>query len=95
MIVIIGLLEMEFSIPEARSLKDKRSVIKSLKDRIAGKMNVSVAEIDHQDQWQRSRFAFVTVAAEKHIVESRMAELRDRLLSDPRYVIMGMEQHFL
>ena len=93
--MIIGLLEIEISIPDARSLKDKRSVIKSLKDRIAGKMNMSVAEIGHHDEWRRSRFAFVTVANEKRIVETRMSELQERLLSDPRYVLMTMEQHFL
>ena len=93
--MIIGLLEIEISIPDARSLKDKRSVIKSLKDRIAGKMNISVAETGHHDEWRRSRFAFVTVANEKRIVETRMSELQERLLSDPRFVLMTMEQHFL
>lgn len=50
----IGLLTLEIYIPEAHSLKDKRQVLRSLKDRLRGKFNVAVAELDGQDSWQRS-----------------------------------------
>ena len=46
----------------SHSLKDKRQVVKSLKDRLRHKFNVSVAEIDYQDLWQRALVAAVTVA---------------------------------
>jgi uncharacterized protein YlxP (DUF503 family) len=45
-------------------LKEKRHVVKSLKDRLRHKFNVSVAEIDYQDLWQRSVVAAVTVASD-------------------------------
>ena len=50
----IALLQATLSIPEAHSLKDKRRVIKSLKDRITNQMNVSVAEVGQQDVWNRA-----------------------------------------
>lgn len=49
--MIIGLLEARLSLPGARSLKNKRQVIKSLKDRTRQRVNVSVAEVAHQDVW--------------------------------------------
>jgi uncharacterized protein YlxP (DUF503 family) len=45
-------------------LKDKRHVVKSLKDRLRSKFNVAVAEIDYQDLWQRAVVAAVTVSAD-------------------------------
>jgi uncharacterized protein len=64
--VIVGLLSIELHIPGARSLKDKRMVVRSVKDRIR-KFNVAVAEVEHHDLWQRSGLSVVTVANdEKH-----------------------------
>ncbi len=59
----IGVLTLELQIDHAHSLKDKRNVVKSLKDRLRSKFNVSVAEIDGQESWQRSIVAIVTVSA--------------------------------
>ena len=52
-------------IGEAHSLKDKRHVVKSLKDRLRTKFNVSVAEIDHHELWQRAVVAAVTVSGDR------------------------------
>jgi len=93
--MIIGLLTARISIPEARSLKDKRSVIRSLKDRIVNKMNVSVAEVGDQDQWKFSRLAFVTVGADSTIVQSRLAKLSSVLRSNPRYVLLDLHTELI
>ena len=50
----VGLLTLELHIPDAQSLKDKRQVLRSLKDRLRRDFNVAVAELEHQDTWQRS-----------------------------------------
>jgi uncharacterized protein YlxP (DUF503 family) len=78
----IGVLTLELRIEEAHSLKDKRHVVKSLKDRLRNKFNVSVAEIDHQDTWQRATLAAVTVSGDHthaetvlHSVEREAANL--------------------
>jgi hypothetical protein len=70
----IGLLTLEIHIPDARSLKDKRQVLRSLKDRLRAQFNVAVAELEHQDLWQRSRVGVVTISENgKHLEESLQA----------------------
>jgi uncharacterized protein YlxP (DUF503 family) len=79
----IGLLTLEIHIPDARSLKDKRQVLRSLKDRLRGHFNVAVAELEHQDLWQRSVVGVVTISNdERHLEESMQAvvEESERLL---------------
>jgi len=62
----IGLLTLEIHIPDAQSLKDKRQVIRSLKDRLRAHFNVAVAEMDFQDVWQRSVVGVVTISNDAH-----------------------------
>ncbi|MBZ5726760.1 MAG: DUF503 domain-containing protein [Acidobacteriia bacterium] len=78
----IGVLTLELRLDNAHSLKDKRHVVESLKNRLRHKFNIAVAEIDHQDLWQRAAVAAVTVASD-HVhaqkvlqsVEDEAAEL--------------------
>ena len=60
----IGVLTLELRLDESHSLKEKRHVVKGLKDRLRHKFNVSVAEIDFQDLWQRGLIAAVTVSSD-------------------------------
>ena len=59
--MIIGLLTLDLHFPGARSLKDKRQALRSLMTRLRNDFNVSVAEVEHQDLWQRARLAVVSV----------------------------------
>ena len=61
----IGVLTLEMILQNSHSLKDKRHVVKSLKDRLRSKFNVAVAEIDYQDLWQRALVSAVTVASDR------------------------------
>ncbi len=65
---VVGLLSLELHLPGAQSLKDKRMVLRSVKDRLR-KLNVAVAEIGHLEQWQRSGLAIVAVGLEQGVVE--------------------------
>jgi len=79
----IGLLTLEIHLPDARSLKDKRQVLRSLKDRLRHQFNVAVAELDHHDVWQRALVGVVTLSNdEQHLRESldHIAAEADRLL---------------
>lgn len=79
----VGLLTLELHIPDARSLKDKRQVLRSLKDRLRGQFNVAVAELDHEDTWQRSVVGVVTLSNEDSHVEESLQHIlaeADRLL---------------
>lgn len=58
----VALLSVECYLPISQSLKDKRMVLRRLKDRLRA-MNVAVAEVAHQDVWQRAGLGIVTVAS--------------------------------
>jgi uncharacterized protein YlxP (DUF503 family) len=62
--VIVALLTVEMHVPGARSLKDKRMVLRRVKDRLK-KFNVAVSEIEHHDLWQRTALAVVTVSTDQ------------------------------
>lgn len=93
--MIIGIVTATLSIPHAGSLKDKRSVLRSLKDRALNKMNVSVAEVGRQDSWKMADLAFVTVAAGSEIVQKRISDVSKFLRSDPRYVLVELHTEML
>lgn len=83
----VGVLTLELHLDEAHSLKDKRHTVKGLKDRLRGKFNVAVAEIDYQDVWQRSLISAVTVSSDHghaeqvlQLVEREAAAMLGRVL---------------
>jgi uncharacterized protein len=65
----IGVLTLEIHVEDSHSLKDKRHVVKSLKDRLRQRFNVSVAEIDGLDSWQSATLAAVTVSRDRNHAE--------------------------
>ena len=85
----IGVLTLELRIPDAHSLKEKRHHVLSLKERLRHKFNVSVAEIDYQDVWQRALLAVVAVSSSRQFArqvldaaEREAASLAGRYLVD-------------
>ena len=72
----IGSLTLEIFIPASQSLKDKRRVVRSLKDRLRGRFNIAIAELDHQDVHQRSTLGIVTIAAGNTQIEQLFEEVR-------------------
>ena len=79
----VGLLTLELHIPDAQSLKDKRQVLRSLKDRLRRDFNVAVAELDHHDTWQRSVIGIVTLSNE----EKHVAEVLQKVLDEPDRIL--------
>ena len=73
----IGVLTLEIVLQNSHSLKDKRHVVKSLKDRLRAKFNVAVAEIDCQDLWQRGVVAAVTVSSARAFAEKVLQSVED------------------
>jgi hypothetical protein len=61
--MFVGVVRVELHIPASTSLKDKRSVVRSLKDRIRERASAAVAEVDHQDLWQRAALGVAVVAS--------------------------------
>ncbi len=79
----VGVLQLELSISDAFSLKDKRRVIKSLKDRIARGHNVSVAEVGALEEHRRSILAIAMVSNDSRYVESELSKLVDFVRMNP------------
>ncbi len=79
----VGLLTLHLHIPHSHSLKDKRKVLQALKDRLRRRSNVSLAEIEFQEKWQRSLVGIVTISqTETHAREvlERVEQEAARLL---------------
>ena len=72
----IGLLQIELFLPGNQSLKGKRQILRSIKDRIRNQVNVSISEVDNHDAWQSARLAIVTVGTNhervSQVLESAM-----------------------
>jgi uncharacterized protein YlxP (DUF503 family) len=62
--MVVGVMRWELSLPGCSSLKEKRMVVRSLKDRIHHRFKVSVAETDHQDVWTRAQLAVAVVSGD-------------------------------
>jgi len=77
--VIVGLITWELHLAACQSLKDKRQIVKSLKDRLHQRFNVSAAETDHQDLWQRAELTAAVVSTDRHHAEEVLRQA-DRLV---------------
>ncbi|MGH9580280.1 MAG: DUF503 domain-containing protein, partial [Terriglobales bacterium] len=69
---MIAYLTLEVRIEGARSLKDKRQVLRSVKDGLRARFNVSVAETDASEMWQRATVGVVSVSASRDYLEGLM-----------------------
>ena len=76
--MVVGLLTVELHVPGAQSLKDKRMVLRRVKDRLK-KFNVAVSEVDHQDLWQRASLAVVAVSTDQSHVDRELAAVADEI----------------
>ena len=91
----VGLCILEIHLSSAHSLKDKRRVLKGLKDRLRGRFNISVAEIDHQDLWQRSTLGIVSISQARQPLESCFEQIRRIVESDLPADLVSFEVEYL
>jgi uncharacterized protein len=73
--MVVGVLTVDMRLPGITSLKGKRHILRSLKDNVRNKFNVSVSETAYQDLWQRAEFGFAGVSADKLFIEKEMARI--------------------
>lgn len=74
--MVVGIVRIELHIPGASSLKAKRSVVRSLKERIRARVKAAVAEVDHQDLWQRAALGVAVVSGERSQVDQMLQAVR-------------------
>jgi uncharacterized protein YlxP (DUF503 family) len=87
----IGVLQIELAIPDAFSLKDKRRVIKSIKDRIAHHHNVSIAEVGALDEHRRSILGMAMVSNDSRYVHSALSKLVDFVRMVPQVSLVDYQ----
>ncbi|APF19241.1 DUF503 domain-containing protein [Caldithrix abyssi] len=93
--MVVALLTVEILVPGSASLKEKRGVVKRIKDRSRNKFNISVAEVDFQDKWQRAKLAFALVGSDHKNAETTMQKLFQMLDSDYGFEIVNFNFEFL
>lgn len=79
--MVVGLITWELHLAACQSLKEKRRIVKSLKDRLHQRFNVSAAETDHHDLWQRAEVSVCVVSTDRRHVEQVLHQA-DRLVAD-------------
>ena len=89
--MVIGVLQVEIGVPDAMSLKDKRRVVKSLKDRIAHRHNVSIAEVGALDEHRRAVIGIAMVSNDARYVESALSKLVDFIRTVPQADLMDYQ----
>jgi uncharacterized protein YlxP (DUF503 family) len=81
----VGLLTLEIQIPYSHSLKEKRAVLLKVRDRLRQRFNVAVAELEHQDVWQRATLGVVSISdSQKYLdgVFQLVLKETERILGD-------------
>ena len=89
--MIVGVLQVELAVPDAFSLKDKRRVVKSLKDRIAHAHNVSIAEVGALDEHRRSVIGVAMVSNDSKYVEGALSKLVDFVRMVPQVSLIDYQ----
>ena len=93
--MVVGVLTVRLVIYEALSLKDKRRVVKSLKDRLAHRHNISVAEIDDLDHRQAATIGIAMISNDSRFVESCLSKILDEIRANPRASLVDSDIELL
>ena len=92
--MVVGVLRLELHVPTAQSLKDKRSVIKRIKDQLRGRFNVAVAEVDANETWQRATVGVSAVSDQRAYVEGLLVEVTEWLRATRLVELIRVEQEY-
>ncbi|HTK88096.1 MAG TPA: DUF503 domain-containing protein [Nitrospiraceae bacterium] len=93
--MIVGLCTVELYLLESQSLKQKRQVLLSLKDRLREKFNVSVAEVGDQELWQKAVLGMACVANEQQHVNRVLDQVLNLIRSVPTVDLLKFQIEFL
>ena len=88
-------LAVDLHLPQSRSLKDKRAVLRPVLEGLRHRHHVSVAETDHQDQWQRATLGVAVVSGSVHQVEAQLDEIERFVWSFPEVEVAGTQREWM
>ncbi len=91
----VGICDIDLHIENCHSLKERRSVLLSLKEKIKNRMNVAICEFGDSDLWQRSQLAIVTCSNTKTVVESTLREVLEFIGHFPSVVVLNSESRVI
>jgi uncharacterized protein len=92
--VVVAVRSWDLQLAGCQSLKDKRRVVKSLKDRLHHRFNVSAAEVDHQDSWQRAALACSVVTTDRRHAEEVLGSCDRLIAGEPLAHVISSEVAF-
>lgn len=93
--VNVALCLVELHLPTVGSLKEKRMVLRSLKERLRRDFNVSVAEVEHQDLWQRATLGIVGIASARGPLEKTFNAVEELIERHAPGEVLGCDVEFL
>ena len=89
--VTVGSCKIELRIPDSGSLKAKRRVVKSLKDRVQARFNVGIAEVDRLDDWQRATLGVACVSNDARVVDQTLSKVVDWIEASGEVLVVDYE----
>ena len=90
--MFVGIARIELHIPAVSSLKGKRSVVRGLKERIRQRVHAAVAEVDHQDLWQRATLGVAVVSGESRQVGEMLQSIRALVQATPEAEVLDWQE---
>jgi uncharacterized protein len=86
--MVVGICTIELHLPESCSLKSKRQILKRIKDRIRNRFNVSLAEVENNDLWQRTTLGVAAVANQGKFVNQVLSQVIEHLHKESGVVVL-------
>ena len=93
--MVVGILQLRLMIRDAQSLKDKRRIVKSLRDRIRNRFNVSVSEVDSLDRRQQAVLGITLATNDRVFADQVLAKVVDLVRATPGAVLVDYETEIL
>ena len=90
----LGSLRIVLHIPQSRSLKSKRQVLNQIKDKLRNKFNISLAEVDDNDLWQRATIGIAAVTNSHQHLEQILSQVENAVAANPNIVLVDVEREF-
>lgn len=86
--MLVGTIQIELFLSEADSLKGKRFILQSLKKKLRNKFNISIAEIDYHDKWQRSHLGIALISSDRKYIDQVFSKVLNFIDRENRVEIL-------
>ncbi len=93
--MIVGVMKVDVALFDAQSLKDKRRVLQSFKQRVRDKFNVSISEVAHGDSPKRSQIGIALVCDESRVVHAQLDKIVEMFRHTPGLTLVDYQRELL